>query len=53
MKLEDVKARDGAKRYWWKCHYCGNEYQKTLVRKLDAMECPFCAKRTSFLSIIP
>ena len=37
MKLEDVKARDGAKRYWWKCHYCGNEYQKTLVRKLDAM----------------
>ena len=45
MKLEDVKARDGAKRYWWKCPVCGNEYQKTLVRKLEAMGCPFCAKR--------
>ena len=45
VKLEDVKARDGAKRYWWKCPVCGNEYQKTLVRKLEAMGCPFCAKR--------
>ena len=45
VKLEDVRARDGAKRYWWKCPVCGNEYQKTLVRKLEAMGCPFCAKR--------
>lgn len=42
VKPEYVKAGSTIK-YWWKCRYCGNEFQMTPARRKSGSGCPKCA----------
>lgn len=37
------------KKYWWRCAYCGNEWQATVNHRSSGRGCPKCSKgQTSF-----
>lgn len=43
QKPDEIISRSG-KIVWWKCSYCGHEFQKKVVQRVLYPKCPFCKK---------
>lgn len=43
LKPDDIISRSG-KTVWWKCSYCGHEFQKKAVQRVLYPKCPICKK---------
>lgn len=43
LKPDDIISRSG-KTVWWKCSYCGHEFQKKVVQRVLYPKCPICKK---------
>ena len=41
--VNDVSASSN-KKVWWKCSFCGNEWQSTVNHRTDERGCPKCSK---------